>query len=153
MSIQIQISTLTPFTSPAPCISPPYSLVDLRAQALGYYLNYHLQPLDDTSTPIMSRNTSDAIRSIWASTSSSSSPILTLGISCMALTVFSRTHDYAPAAVQAGMLYHQLLQMMQLRTLTMETAKENIDVYLLAILFMSRHEDLVNQSPADCKPD
>jgi hypothetical protein len=117
-------------------LHPP--LVDLKTQAIVYYLHYHLQTLEDV--PNISKDTSDDFMSIWMSRTEC--PILDLAMSSMALAVFSRTQQYPPAAIEASMTYHRLLQLAQVTFSTLHDG--NVDVCLLANFFMSRYEDSVH---------
>ena len=114
-------------------------LVDLKAQAIVYYLHYHLQTLQDT--PNISKGISDDLLPIWMSRAEC--PILDLAVSSMALAVFSQTQQHPPAAIEASMKYSRLLQIVQVTILSLDEG--NIDACLLAIFFMSRYEDAVHR--------
>lgn len=114
-------------------------LVDLKTQAIQYYLHHHLHMPDDG--PNISKGLNDVCLPIWMSTAES--PVLDLAVSSMALAVFSRKQQHPPAAIEASRKYHQLLQIAQVNILHLNEA--NIDAYLLAIHFMSRYEDVVHR--------
>lgn len=112
--------------------------VDLKTQAVGYYLHYHLQTLKDA--PNISKGVSDDFLPLWMSRMEC--PILDLAVSSMALAVFSRTQQHPPAAIEASVKYHRLLQVAQMTIPSLDGG--NIDTCLLAIFFMSRYEDTVH---------
>lgn len=114
-------------------------LVDLKTQATVYYFHYHLQTLKGTSS--ISKGVSDDFLPIWMSRAEC--PILDLAVSSMALAVFSRTQHHPPAAIEASLKYHQLLQVAQVIIPSLD--KGDIDTCLLAIFFMSRYEDVVHR--------
>ena len=114
-------------------------LVDLKTQAVRYYLQYHLHTPSDA--PDVSKGVSDDFLPVWMSVAEC--PILDLAVSSMALAVFSRTQQHPSAAIEASEKYHQLLQIAQVNIPYLNEA--NIDTYLLAIFFMSRYEDVVHR--------
>lgn len=114
-------------------------LVDLKTQATMYYFHYHLQTLKDA--PDISKGVTDDFLPIWMSRAEC--PILDLAVSSMALAVFSRAQQYPPAAIEASMEYHRLLQITQATIYSLDN--RNINAYLLAIFFMSRYEDTVHR--------
>lgn len=114
-------------------------LVDLKTQATMYYMHYHLKTLQDALN--ISKGISDDILPIWMS--SAESPILDLAVSSMALAVFSRTQHHPPAAREASMKYHRLLQVVQVTIISLNEG--NVDASLLAIYFMSRYEDVIHR--------
>ena len=118
---------------------PQRPLVDLKTQAIVYYLNYHLQTLHDA--PHIVKCVTDHFMPIWRS--GKECELLDLAVSCMSLAIFSRTQHYLPAAVQASENYSQLLQLAQKTLPSMN--ENNIDACLLTIFFMSRYEDAVYQ--------
>ena len=113
-------------------------LVDLKTQAIRYYLHYHLQTLKDVQN--ISKGTSAGFMAIWMS--KAECLILDLAVSSIALAVFSRTQQHPLAAREASMAYHRLLQLAQVTIPSLHDG--NIDVCLLAIFFMSRYEDVVH---------
>ena len=117
---------------------PHRPFVDLRTQAITYYLNCHLQPVEDAQN--VSKSTSDHFISIWMS--HGQQPILDLAVSAMALAVFSRTQRHQQAAIEASMSYHQLLQIARRTFVSLD--EQNLETCLLAIFFMSRYEDTVH---------
>jgi len=117
-------------------LQPP--LVDLKSQAIMYYMHYHLQTLKDA--PNVLEGLSGDLMPVWMSRAKF--PILDLALSSVALAVFSRTQRHGPAAIEASRKYYRLLQIAQATILSLD--KENIDAYLLAIYFMSRYEDSVH---------
>ena len=116
----------------------PYD--DLRTQAITYYLHYHLQTLTDA--PNISKSVSDVFLPIWMSRVEC--PILDLAVSSLALAVFSRTQQHPPAAMEASLKYHRLLQVAQSTFISL--SERNIDTCLLAIFFMSRYESAVHRA-------
>jgi hypothetical protein len=104
---------------------------------VAYYTNHYLQTKGDMLN--ISKSVEHDILPTWISRAGYS--ILDLAISCMALTVFSRTHRHPPAAVEASVRYHRLLRHTQTTILSLD--KTNIDNCLLAIFFMGRYEDAV----------
>ena len=113
-------------------------LIDLKTQAMAYYLHYHLRTLKDA--PNISKAVSDDFLSTW--NSKAESPIINLAVSSMALAVFSRTQQHPPAATEAYREYQRLLRIVQVALLSLD--KGNIDACLLAIFFMGRYEDAVH---------
>jgi len=113
--------------------------VDLKTQALMYYIHYHLQTLKDA--PNMSKGIFDDLLPTWISRPEC--PILDLTISSMALAAFSRTKNHPLAGVQASRQYHRLLQIAQA---TIPSLNEgNLDACLLAIVFMGRYEEVIHR--------
>ena len=121
----------------AAVLQPP--LVDLKTQAIVYYIHHHLQTLKDA--PNISKGLSGDLLPLWMSRAEC--PILDLAVSSTALGVFSRTQRHLPAATEASRKYHQLLQITQATILSLHEG--NIDAYLLAIFLMSRYEDSVHR--------
>lgn len=119
-----------------------YSLPnDLRTRAIAYYLHFHLQPLQDAtdlSDHVLS--VSDHLLPIWIS--QADCPMLDHAVSAMALAVFSRTQHHPPAAIEASLRYHRLLQMTQSTILSLDQG--NFDACLIAIFCMSRYEEVVH---------
>ena len=77
--------------------------------------------------------------------------MLDLAVSSMALAVFSRTQHHPPAAREASIKYHRLLQIAQATVSSLNEG--NIDACLLAIFFMGRYEDAIYRpSHLDLKP-
>jgi hypothetical protein len=114
-------------------------LVDLKTQAIAYYLHFHLKTLKDA--PNISKGVSDYFLPIWVS--EAECPMLDLAVSSMGLAVYSRTHHHPQAAIEASMTYHRLLQIAQVTILALDEG--NVDTCLLAIFFMSRYEDAVHR--------
>jgi hypothetical protein len=112
--------------------------VDLKTQAIGYYLHYHLQTL--RNIPNISKGTSDDFMLVWMSRAECL--ILDLAVSSIALAVFSRTQQHPLAAIEASMTYHRLLKLALVIIPSLHEG--NIDDCLLAIFFMSRYEDIVH---------
>lgn len=113
--------------------------VDLKNQAVSYYLHYHLQTLHDATN--ISKGISDDFLPVWMTRVEC--PIIDLAISSMALAVFSKTQHHPPAAKEASMKYHRLLQIVQATISSLD--KGNIEACLIAIFFMSRYEDIVHR--------
>ncbi|MCJ1435222.1 hypothetical protein MMC27_004594 [Xylographa pallens] len=118
---------------------PQRLFIDLKTQAITYYLHYHLQPLEDV--PNISKSVCDVFLPICMSRAEC--PILDLAVSSLALAVFSRTQQHPPAAMEASLMYHRLLQVAQSAFASL--SEENIDTCLLAIFFMSRFESAVHR--------
>lgn len=116
---------------------PQRPLIDLKSEAIVYYLQYHMHTLKDASN--MFEGVSYVFLPFW--TSGAECPILDLALSSIALAVFSRTRQHPPAAIEASMKYHRLLQIMQQTVISLDEG--NIGVCLLAIHFMSRYEQVV----------
>ena len=119
--------------------APQLPLVDLKTQAMMYYMHHHLQTPKDALN--VSKGLSDDFLPVW--TSRLDSPILDLAVSSMALAVFSRTQRHPPAAKEASIKYHRLLQIAQATISSLD--QDNVDACLLAIFFMSRYEDTVHR--------
>lgn len=111
--------------------------IDLKDQALVFYLHNHLQTPKDA--PSFIRSAADDLMPLL--TSNVKSPMLDLAVSSMALAVFSRTQQHPEAAKQASIVYLQLLQTAQTEFLSL--TRERIDICLLSIFFMSRYEDSI----------
>lgn len=112
---------------------------DLQTRAVAYYVQHHLQTLDDV--PGLLKGLTDCIP-MWAK-SGRSCLMVDLALSSYALVVFSRTQRYLPAAEEASSRYYQLLgvaqeQIAQLVAPTLE--ESNIESCLLAVSLMSRYE-------------
>lgn len=118
-----------------PAAQPLY--IDLKAQAIAYYVQNHLQTLDET--PEILKGVLDDFWPIWMSRAKYR--MLDLAVSCMALAVFSQTQQHPPAAIEASKKYHELLQIMQTELLFLNEG--TVDAYLLAIFFMGRYESAV----------
>lgn len=114
-----------------------HPLVDLKTQALVYYLHFHLQT--PTDAPNLSKCVSDQFLSIWIP--KAEYPLLDLSVSSMALAVFSRTQKHPAAALEASKEYHRLLQITQATIYSLDA--KTIDPCLLAIFFMGRYEDVL----------
>jgi hypothetical protein len=134
----------TDLTGNLDTVLPGPLVVDLETQAIVYYLHYHLHTPNDA--PNILKGVSDAFLPIW--TSKAACPLVELAISSMALAVFSRTQQHPPAAIEASIKYHRLLQIAQVTILSLDEG--NIDACLLAIFFMSRYEDAVHR-PSSAK--
>lgn len=115
------------------------TLVDLKTQAVTYYLHYHLQTPKDA--PNIPTGVLDECLPVWMS--EVDSPMLDLAVSTMALAIFSRMKHHPPAAIEASKQYHQLLQITQVKVISLN--KGNIDACLLAIAFMGRYEEVIYQ--------
>ncbi|KAG4435106.1 hypothetical protein IFR05_009415 [Cadophora sp. M221] len=124
-TLSIKINTQPP---------PP---VDLKSQAVEYYIQNHLRTLEDA--PDLVRAIHD-FPIIWASLDKY--PILDLAVSSIALAVFSRAKNHPSAAIEATESYHQLLQLTQQTIFSLD--ENNIDICLLAIFFMGRYEQVVH---------
>ena len=122
-------------------LQPP--LVDLKTQAITYYVHYHLQTLKDI--PSISKGLSGDVLPLW--TSQAEKPMLDLAVSSLALAVFSRTQQHSPAAIEASRNYDKLLQLLQGEILSLNS--ENIDTCLLAIFHMGRYEEAIHQPDHD----
>jgi hypothetical protein len=119
--------------------APP---IDLSTRAVAYYLHYHLQALDDVQDSTkFSTGVSDYFLPLWKL--KADCPILDLGVSSLALALFSRTQRHPPAAFEASAKYFRLVRILRLTTLSLNG--DNIDVCLLAIFFMSRYEDALHR--------
>jgi hypothetical protein len=114
-----------------------WPVIDLKTRAVAYYSHHYLLTLDDTLN-ISKSVDHDILPTLM---SRAACPILDLAISCMALAVFSRTQKHPPAAIEASVRYHRLLQNTQMAILSLNDA--NIDTCLLAIFFMARYEDAI----------
>lgn len=127
-------------------VIPQHPLVDLKTQAIMYYLQYHLQRPNDA--PKISQGVHDDFRLVWMS--GAKSPILDLALSSMALAVFSRTKQHPRAAIEGSVKYQQLLHVAHATIVSLDEG--NVDACLLAIFFMSRYEDTVHRpGPPDPK--
>jgi len=118
----------------------PSPIIDLRTQAITYYLNYHLQTFPDALN--YSKSVSDEFLAVWKSRPEC--PILDLAISSMALAVFSNTQHHPPAALEASAKYQQLLRRTQKTILSLDEA--TVDTCLLSIFFMARYEQAAHES-------
>ena len=114
--------------------------IDLKSQAIAYYLHHHLRTMQDI--PSISKSVSGDVLPIW--TQKAEWPILDLAVSSLALAVFSRIRQHPPAAIEASKNYDRLLQMFQVNILSLDA--QNVDAYLLAIFLMSRYEEAIHQS-------
>lgn len=119
--------------------APQPALVDLRTEATGYYFNTHLQTLPDALN--ITKSMPDDFLQIWMSRPENR--ILSLALSSMALAVFSRKRRSEQAALEASNNYQQLLRTTQHSIVYLD--EKNIDVWLLAIFFMSRYEQVVHR--------
>lgn len=114
--------------------------VELKTRAMLYYYNHYLKAPRDT--PKVLKALSEDYLLAWIP--KLESPIIDLAVSCMALAVFSRRYKYQPAAIEASVNYHQLLQVA--RTSMPSLVVSDVDTCLLSIFFMSRYEDVVYES-------
>ena len=119
------------------CI-PQHPALDLETLAIGYYRHYHLQGLTDRLG--LSKSADDDVLSLL--TSRPGYAVFDLGVSSVALAVFSHAQKNPPAAIEASVKYNQLLQLMQSTVQTLNVG--NIDACLLAVFFMGRYEDAVH---------
>jgi hypothetical protein len=113
--------------------------IDLRTQAVEYYLHYHLQAPRDV--PKVEGGLSQCITA-WK-VSARSCAMVDLALSTMALAVYSRIKQYPAAATAALSIYHRLLQVVQARVAQLATSKLNkhdIDSCLLSVSLMGRYE-------------
>ena len=117
--------------------APFSSSLDLKTQAVHYYTQNHLRTLSDA--PDLVKAVYD-FPALWESLEKY--PILDLAISSIALAVFSRAKDYPPAAIEASENYQSLLQLTQQTIFSLD--ESNVDICLLAILFMGRYEQVVH---------
>ena len=92
--------------------------------------------------PSISKSVSGDILPIW--NLRADWPILDLAVSSLALAVFSRVQQHAPAAIEASRNYDRLLQMLQVNILYLDA--QNINACLLAIFHMSRYEEAIHKS-------
>ncbi|KAK5258329.1 hypothetical protein LTR40_008109 [Exophiala xenobiotica] len=113
------------------------NLVELKTQAILYYMHHYLKA--PKSTPKVLKALSEDYLTAWVS--KIDSPLIELAVSCMALAIFARTQKHPPAALQASITYHRLLQLA--RTSMPSLLVHNTDICLLAIFFMSRYEDAI----------
>jgi len=128
-------------------VVPQRPLVDLKSQAITYFLYHHLQTPENVQN--ISRSVSDDFLPVW--NSGAECQMLDLAVSSMALATYSQTQRHLPAAIEASVDYQKLLQIAQVTTLFLTA--ENIDACLLAIFFMSRYEDAVHRpSQSNLKP-
>lgn len=127
-----------PAVKPAQISTPQQPLVSLRTQAIDYYLHDHLHTFEDA--PDLVKGVWDNLLPIWRARDEGS--ILDLAVASIALAVFSRARDHAPAAIEASEIYHKLLQLTQESILALN--ENSIDICLLAIFFMGRYEQVVH---------
>ncbi|KIW48959.1 hypothetical protein PV05_10683 [Exophiala xenobiotica] len=121
------------------------NLVELKTQAILYYMHHYLKA--PKSTPKVLKAISEDYLTAWVS--KIDSPIIELAVSCMALAIFARTQKYPPAALQASLTYHRLLQLARISMPSLVV--HNTDICLLTIFFMSRYEDAVYE-PTQADP-
>ncbi|KIV81226.1 hypothetical protein PV11_08653 [Exophiala sideris] len=112
-------------------------LADLKTQAILYYMHHYLKAPKETPKDLKAHS----VDFLTAWVGKTDDPILHPAVSCMALAIFSRTKKCQPAAVQASMTYHRLLQHARVSIPSLVAA--NVDVWLLAVFFMARYEDAV----------
>lgn len=113
-------------------------VVDLKAQAILYYLHNHVQPLHDA--PSISKSVEDDIETIYKSRPNC--PTTQLAISVIALVLFGKTQNQPQAIVDACVGYQKLLQDIQNSISSPENC--DIEACLLAIFCMGRYEDTVH---------
>ena len=123
----------------------PRSPFDLQTEAVLFYVRCHLQKLEDV--PTLLNGASDDLLLKW--TSPTHSHTLDIAISCIAMAVFSRTHHYPPAAVEASIKYQQLLQLLQVALPSLD--RDNLEASLLTILFMGLYEDSIHRPQLNTK--
>lgn len=123
------------------------NLADLTSQAILYYMHHYLKAPKETPKVLKAHS----VEFLTAWVGKSNDPILHPAVSCMALAIFSRTQKHRPAAVQASLTYHRVLQLARASIPSLVAA--NMDVWLLTIFFMSRYEDTVfDGSPPNTFP-
>jgi len=128
---------------PRSVLSIPHLQDDLKTRALTFYLNTHTQPLADY--PGAPGCLSGSV-SFWK-LSGRSSRMVDLGLSAVALVVYSRTHQQPAAAEEGDRTYFRLLQIMQSRIGDLSNI-EDFDAWLLTIRLMGRYEG-ANHGPTD----
>jgi hypothetical protein len=106
----------------------------LETQAVGYYLHNHVDALENV--PDIVKGVSGTLVPSWIM--KTSNPMLELGLSALALAIFSRTHGHPDGARASLLKYQQLLRLTQKNLFTID--EHNIDFYLLTAFFMSRFE-------------
>lgn len=114
--------------------------VDLRAQAISYYLHNHVQPLHDA--PSITKAVEDDIETIYRSRPNCS--MTQRAISVIALVLFGKTQNQPQAIVDACVAYQQLLQDIQVSISSPDEC--DIEACLLAIFCMGRYEDAVHST-------
>ena len=112
-------------------------LADLTTQAILYYMHHYLKAPKETPKVLKAHS----VEFLTAWVGKTDDPILHPAVSCMALAIFSRTQKHRPAAVQASVTYHRLLQLARVSIPSLVAA--NVDVWLLAVFFMARYEDAI----------
>lgn len=121
---------------------------DLETRALAYYLHFQLQTLTNISS--VCNGLADCV-AIWAS--GSNSQMVELGITTLALGIFSNVHQDSSAATIASKKYEQLLGIVRRTVSTLD--EKNVDSCLLAIFTMARYEatmyDDASGSVTNCK--
>jgi hypothetical protein len=121
---------------------------DLQTLALAYYLEYHLQRGSDV--PQITQGLPECVSS-WK-ISGRVCPMVDLALSSLALAIFSRIQQHAPAATEASSRYYRVLQVAQGRIAQLEIPTldvRNIDSCLLAVFLMGRYETVTHR-PDDC---
>lgn len=121
---------------------------DLETRALAYYLHFQLQTLTNVSS--VCNGLADCI-AIWAS--GSNCYMVELGITTLALGIFSNVHRDSPAAATASGKYEKLLGIVRQTVPTL--SEKNVDSCLLAIFTMARYEatmyDDISGNVSSCK--
>ena len=120
--------------------------VDLQTRALTYYLQEHFQAFPG---PNIWGGISECI-SIWK-VSNRTCIMVELALSSMALAVFSRAKQHPPAATEATLKYHRLLQIAREKIALVGTSASDgreLDAYLLSVSLMNRYEcaELIKES-------
>lgn len=108
--------------------------LDLQTQAL----TRQIQPTRDV--PSVAEGMCECVAA-WKVSGDDS--MVDLALSCIALTVFSRTQQHPAAAIEASVNYHRLLRVVQKRIVGVEISTSNdgnIDACLLTALIMGRYE-------------
>jgi len=119
---------------------PEQPLVDLKSQAIAYYLHNHVQPLHDA--PSIAKSVEDDIE--WTFNSRRDSPTIQLAISVIALVLYGKAQNQPQAVVDACVAYQKLLHDIQF--LLSSPAECDVEVCLFSTFCMGRYEDTVHAS-------
>lgn len=118
---------------------PPTPLLDLKSQAIMYYMHYQGRSLEDAQHYF--KGVPDD--SLPTRLTKMESPMLKLAFGSMALALFSQMKHHLQAGIQASTSYQRLLKVAQATIFSLD--ERNIDACLLAISFMTQYENVVHR--------
>jgi hypothetical protein len=123
--------------------------VDMQSRALLYFLERHVKPVESISAeiPMLSGHLADCI-SAWRD-SGNSNDMVDLGLTALALAIFSRTQHCTSAAIEANARYSRLLKLVHRQISEIRICpsdQKSVDASLLTALIMNRYEHSIHST-------